>query len=62
MQPLITAFAEKADIAHLALLMWALGASVLAGLALRELGRAVRRFDDFVREIARFNAQFGDET
>ncbi|MPT23133.1 MULTISPECIES: hypothetical protein [Ancylobacter] len=62
MQPLITAFAAKADIAHLALLMWALGASALAAVALRELGRAVRRFDDFVREIARFNAQFGDET
>ncbi|WP_018389866.1 hypothetical protein [Ancylobacter sp. FA202] len=62
MQPLITAFAEKADIAHLALLMWALGASALAGLALRELGNAARRFDDFVREIARFNALFGDET
>ncbi|SCW79571.1 hypothetical protein [Ancylobacter rudongensis] len=62
MQPLMTAFADKADIAHLALLMWALGASALAGLALRELGHAVRRFDDFVREIARFNALFGDDT
>lgn len=60
MQPLVAAFADKADIAHLALLMWALGASALAGIALRELGRAVRRFDDFVREIARFNALFGD--
>ncbi len=61
METLITAFAAKADLAHLALLMWALGASTLAAGAVRELGRAVRRFDDFVREIARFNAQFGDE-
>ena len=62
MQTLIDAFAARGDLAHLALLMWALGASALAGLALRELGHAARRFDDFVREIARFNALFGDET
>ncbi|WGD30387.1 hypothetical protein AncyloWKF20_00665 [Ancylobacter sp. WKF20] len=61
MDTLITAFAARADLAHLALLMWALGASALAAGAVRELARAVRRFDDFVREIARFNAQFGDE-
>ncbi|WAC27277.1 hypothetical protein [Ancylobacter sp. SL191] len=61
METLITAFAARADLAHLALLMWALGASALAAGAVRELARAVRRFDDFVREIARFNAQFGDE-
>ncbi|QIB35090.1 hypothetical protein [Ancylobacter pratisalsi] len=61
MQTLIDAFAAKADLAHLALLMWALGASTLAGTAMRELGRASRRFDDFVREIARFNATFGDQ-
>lgn len=61
MQTLIDAFAARGDLAHLALLMWALGASALAGAAMRELARAARRFDDFVREIARFNAQFGDE-
>lgn len=62
MQTLLAAFAEKADIAHLALLMWALGASALAAAAMRELAAAARRFDDFVREIARFNALFGDDT
>lgn len=61
MQTLIDAFAKRGDLAHLALLMWALGASALAAAAMRELSRAARRFDDFVREIARFNAQFGDE-
>ncbi len=61
MQTLIDAFAARGDLAHLALLMWALGASALAVAAMRELARAARRFDDFVREIARFNAQFGDE-
>lgn len=61
MQTLFIAFAEKADIAHLALLLWALGASALATAALRELSAAARRFDEFVREIARFNALFGDD-
>ncbi len=61
MQTLIEAFAARGDLAHLALLMWALGASALAVAAFRELGRANRRFDDFVREIARFNTLFGDD-
>lgn len=61
MQTLIEAFAARGDLAHLALLAWALGASGFAYVALRELAAAVRRFDDFVREIARFNAQFGDD-
>ena len=29
-----------------------------AGFALRELTAASRRFDDFVRELARFNERF----
>lgn len=61
MQTLIEAFSQRGDLAHLALLMWALGASAMAVACMRELARAARRFDDFVREIARFNAQFGDE-
>ncbi|MCJ8143857.1 hypothetical protein [Ancylobacter gelatini] len=61
MQTLIEAFAARGDLGHLALLMWALGASGFAWAAFRELGAAVRRFDDFVREIARFNSQFGDD-
>ena len=35
-------------------------ASALAWFALRELAAASRRFDDFVRELARFNELFGD--
>lgn len=61
MDALIRAFAAKGDLAHLALLLWALGASALAWRAVRELSEAARRFDDFVREIARFNALFGDD-
>ena len=61
MDSLIQAFVARGDLAHLALLAWALGASALAFRAVRDLAEAARRFDDFVREIAHFNAQFGDE-
>jgi hypothetical protein len=59
MPDLIETFSARGDLAHLALLMWALSASALAWFALRELTAASRRFDDFVRELARFNERFG---
>ena len=49
----------RGDLAHLALFLWASGASALLVFALRELAAANRRFDDFVRELARFNSSFG---
>jgi hypothetical protein len=55
MSDVIRTFAERGDLAHLALLLWALSASALTWFALRELTAASRRFDDFVRELARFN-------
>ena len=58
MSDLIRIFSERGDLAHLALLAWALSASALAWFALRELTAAHRRFDDFVRELARFNDRF----
>jgi len=61
MQPLIDAFAAKGDVAHIALMMWALAASWLVSRLFDALERAATRFDDFVREIARFNALFGDD-
>ena len=54
-------FVERGDLAHLALLLWASGASSLLVWALRELAAANRRFDEFVRELQRFNRKFGDE-
>ena len=60
MSDLIRTFSERGDLAHLALLLWASSASALALFALRELAAAMRRFDDFVRELARFNDTFGD--
>lgn len=51
----------RGDLAHLTLFLWASGASSLLVFALRETAAANRRFDDFVREIARFNRRFGDD-
>ena len=62
MDALIRIFAERGDLAHLALFLWAAAMSALAGFALRELTAASRRFDDFVREIARFNDRFSDRS
>ena len=59
MDDLIRTFGERGDLAHLALLLWGASASALATFALREWAAAVRRFDDFVRELARFNDTFG---
>lgn len=55
----VSIFTERGDLAHLALLLWASSATALAWFALRELAASVRRFDDFVRELARFNRKFG---
>lgn len=60
MTDLIELFAARGDLAHVALLLWALTASGIAWFALRELAAASRRFDDFVRELARFNSAFGE--
>ena len=60
MSDLISVFVERGDLAHLALLLWASAMSALAWSALRESSAARRRFDDFVRELARFNEIFGE--
>ncbi len=59
MSDLIRIFTERGDLAHLALLLWAAAASAALTLCLRELAAASRRFDDFVRELARFNRRAG---
>ena len=61
MDDLIRIFSERGDLAHLALFLWASSASALAILVLRELAAAARRFDDFGRELARFNKRFGGQ-
>jgi hypothetical protein len=59
MGDLTRTFAERGDLAHLALFLWASSASILLIFAVRELVAAMRRFDDFVRELSRFNRRFG---
>ncbi len=59
MNELIVTFSERGDLAHVALFLWASSGSALAWFALRELAAQTRRFDDFVRELARFNDRFG---
>ena len=48
-------FAERGDLAHLALFLWASGASGLLLFVLKELAAQTRRFDAFVAEIAHLN-------
>ncbi len=60
MSELTRAVAERGDLAHLVLFVWASAASALALILLRDLAAANRRFDDFVRELAQFNRRFGD--
>ena len=58
MDELTKTIAARGDLAHLALFLWASGASALLIWALREIAAANRRFDDFVREIAALNRLF----
>jgi hypothetical protein len=59
MTDLIASFTQRGDLAHLALFLWASSSSARAAFALKEVAAASRRFDDFVRELARFNEHFG---
>ena len=56
----VDSFLTRADLADLALFLWATGASAAAGLLFHELAAANRRFEDFVRELHRFNARHAD--
>lgn len=60
MNDLIRIFSERGDLAHLALFLWAASATTLVYLMLRALSAAMARFDDFVRELARYNDRYGD--
>jgi hypothetical protein len=57
-EALVQSIIDHGDIGHLALLLWATTATALLYWTLRELAAATRRFDDFVRELARFNSRF----
>ena len=46
----------RSDLADLVLLAWAMTASAAALALLRELNAANARFEDFIRELHRFNS------
>jgi hypothetical protein len=52
---------ERGDLAHLALFLWASGASALLVWSLKEMARVNRHFNDFVQEIASLNRLFRDK-
>lgn len=58
MDELTKLFALNGDLGHVALFLWASGASGLLAWALKELVAANRRFEDFVSEIATLNRLF----
>lgn len=58
---IITALVGRGDVGHLGLLLWALCASSFALFMLRELTAANKRFDEFVRELNRFNTRHEGE-
>jgi hypothetical protein len=60
MDEIIKAVLERGDLAHLALFLWATGASSLLVWTLKELSGANRRFNEFVQEIAAINRIFGN--
>lgn len=63
MDDLTKTVVERGDLAHLALFLWASGASALLVWSLKEMASANKRFNDFVSEIASLNRLFrkGDE-
>ncbi|HEY9012810.1 MAG TPA: hypothetical protein VIN06_17530 [Devosia sp.] len=58
MDEITKTIATRGDLAHLALFLWASGASAVLVWTLRELAAANRRFEDFVKEIASLNRLF----
>lgn len=50
---IVDAVIARGDLAHLALFLWAVAASLLSWYALKELSRSNRRFEDFIAAIAR---------
>lgn len=53
-------FAEKGDLAHVSLFLWASAASGLLVWSLREQAASNQRFQDFVEEIARLTRLLDD--
>lgn len=61
MDEIISTVLAKGDLAHVALFLWAGGASLAVLMLLKELSAANRRFNTFVTEIAHLNRLFRDK-
>jgi hypothetical protein len=65
-ESLLQGFLQRADIGHIALFLWASGASVLVAFAVREAAEAARRTEtfmhEFLQELARFNRSFDEDS
>lgn len=61
MPDILAHVAERGDLAHLALFELAAAGWAAFVMAFKELAQANRRFDAFMRELARFNTQFSGE-
>ncbi|MEP3430402.1 MAG: hypothetical protein ABJN98_17075 [Roseibium sp.] len=57
---LIESVVHRGDLAHLALFLWAMTATGLGFVLVRELSLSNRRFADFVNEIARLNRRLAE--
>ncbi|WP_328587868.1 hypothetical protein [Pseudovibrio exalbescens] len=58
---IVKVLAERGDLAHLTLFLWASSSTSLLVWALRELATGARRLDDFLSEVTRLNAILSDE-
>jgi hypothetical protein len=65
MSGIANSFVTRGDLAHLALFLWASGASLLLAIALRESSeanhRALALMQEFLAELARFNRRIEGE-
>ena len=61
MDAIVSTVVAKGDLAHVALFLWASGASGAVVMLLKELSAANRRFNTFVTEIAHLNRLFRDK-
>jgi hypothetical protein len=65
-ESLVQGFLQRADIGHVALFIWAVGASALVAFVLHEAAETARRTEvfmqDFLHELARFNHRFEEDT
>lgn len=65
-ESLVQSFLQRADIGHIALFVWATGASALVAFAIREAAETARRTETFMQaflqELAHFNHRLEEDS